>query len=503
MNRKKNNFVPFLVTLTILSLLLSGCTPGMTAVSPTGLPPATATTFSPSTAPSETIEPVKTVIPPVPEISLKPGDRYFSIDGRPGFIFSRNLAGYQTSDYELLLGLTKTGGSQLVRIQLDDVGMGYTNTGKLDEAWAVNWDRVFDKAAADGINIIPVFGFWANWNTDNYGFYSWKSNPLNKANGGPAASPAELFQKDSTTHKLWFNWMETLVKRWQGRNNIAAWETFSEINIASGTTEPMAVGFVEEAAAVIHAADSRHRPITASLADVGEWPGFYRSPAIDFINVHPYPISGNLDTYVISTVRKKLNQYNKPVLIGESGLNAATPDSEAGKITISKNAARGIQHAIWAGVVSGAMNGRALWWEDGHAIYFQTLGLSFINKYADSELAASKFMEGIDVSAFKPLVSQYKGKIIGAALGDEQTIIGWYRDAGCQPPDWPLQLVISKQNVTIIVPGSTKNWKVDFYDTQTGTVIPGTALAERQGSMITISLPDFTDDIAFKLYARQ
>ena len=501
MNRKKSDFAALLVTLFILSLLLSSCTSGMTTVSPTGLSPATAAALPPAKAPTNTGEPPATAILS-PEMTLKPGDKYFTVNGKPGFIYSRNLAGYDPFQYELLLGLTKTGGSKLVRVQLDGLGMGFTNTGDLDAAWAKNWEMVFDRAAADGISIIPVFGVWADWNngTPDYGYSTWNSNPLNNANGGPTANPGELFQKDSTTHRLWLNWMKTLVERWQGRKNIAAWEIFSEVNIASGTTEHIAVGFVEEAAAVIRAADSFHRPLTASLADVGEWPSFYRSDALDFINVHPYPISGKLDTYLISVVRQKLDQYDKPVLIGESGLNAATPDSEAGKITISKNAARGIEHAIWAGMVSGAMNGRALWWEDGYAIYFQSLGFSFLNNYHDSELAASKFIEGIDVSAFKPLASRVQGKITGAALGDEQMVIGWYRDAGCEPPDWPLQAVISKQNVILTVPGSTKNWKVEFYDTRTGTPLLGSATAERQGATITIGLPDFTDDIVFRMY---
>ncbi len=115
----------------------------ITTLPPTSLPtagetePVTANTVmvAPSVAPVNTavVSPTAT---PLPEITLIEGDFYFSIDGKPSFLFSRNLAGNEISQYSQLLDLTNTGGSKLVRIQLDSFGMGYSNTGKVDEAWA-------------------------------------------------------------------------------------------------------------------------------------------------------------------------------------------------------------------------------------------------------------------------------------------------------------------------------------------------------------------------------
>jgi hypothetical protein len=219
---------------------------------------------------------------PFPILILKPGENYFSIDGKPGFIFSRNIAGYEQDHYNTFLDWMKTGGSKLARIQLDSLGMGYTSSGGVDENWAAQWDRVFDKAEADGIYILPVFSGWFDWNSGT-GYSTWKSNPLNAANGGPVKSPAELFQKDSATQILWLQWMQTLVKRWQSRRNIPAWEIFSEVNLASGGTESTGISFVNLAASMIRASDPAHRPVTASLADDGRWPNFYRATEIDFL----------------------------------------------------------------------------------------------------------------------------------------------------------------------------------------------------------------------------
>lgn len=488
---KRNAHLTALVAITTCSLLISACAPheiaAPTLAVPTIASSATAT-VPPYPTPSNIVTPVSFAA-----LTLKPGDSYFSIDGQPGFIFSRNVAGYQQIQYRAFLDWTKAGGSRFVRIQLDSLGMGYTTEGGVEGNWAAQWDAVFSKAEADGLYVLPVFSSWFDWNAGT-GYSTWKSNPLNEANGGPVRSPAELFQKGSATQTLWMQWMQTLVKRWQARRNILAWEVFSEVNLASGSTESSGIDFVNSAARLIRAADPTHRPITASLADVGNWPDFYRETSIDFINIHPYPPSAQLDRSILTGVRNYITRYDRPVLIGESGLNAESPEKYA------PNAEVGVRHAIWAGIVSGAMNGRSLYWEDSFAMYFPELGMPFVQKYNMEELPAVKFVSGVDFSGFAPVASTSTSGIWGAAIGNEQMVLGWYRDATSEPPDWKMQPVISKQTVTLSVSGSGHTWKVDFFDTHTGTDIVSSIAVLWDRDRVTIPLPDFTDDIAFKMY---
>jgi hypothetical protein len=483
MNIKKE----MLALIAVLSLLISGCTPGGST--------------NPSATLLPTIAPTATPIS-LPKITLTKGDSYFSLDGTQQFLFSRNIAGYEPQQYLQFLDLTKNGGSRMVRIQLDSMGTGITPKGDVDGVWAQKWERVFDKAAADGLFMILTFTAWYDWNNGNpdFGYSNWKANSFNTANGGPVATPAELFKPGSSTQTMWLAWMKKLVERWQDRENIAAWEIFSEVNLATGPTQTTGIVFVEKAAELIRSADSHQRPLTASLADTGGWSSFYLSNAIDFINIHPYPISGQLDRTILEDVPGIINKYQKPVMIGESGLSALTPDSRPATLTIAAKADVGIKHAIWAAMVSGAMNGRALWWEDGVGIYFSELSWSYLNKYANADLAASRFIDKVDFKNFKPLNVQFSSTITGAVIGNEKMILGWFRDAKCEPPGWNLLPVISKQSVTITMPGSAANWKVDFYNTKTGTDIIQSITTTRKGNKITISLPDFTDDIAFKIY---
>jgi hypothetical protein len=498
--------LPVFAALAGLLFVIPGCSAAPTVtptlISPPTVPPTH--TSIPSVTSTFTAAPI-----PMPALTLKPGDLYFSVDGRQSMIFSRNIAGYQQSQYELFLDWTKAGGSKFVRVSLDTLGgMGLTGTGEVDPNWLTGWDRIFDLAEADGIYVLPVFSTWFDWNNGNpdMGYSTWKDNPVNQAKGGSVRSPAELFEKGSKTQTMWMNWMRTAVSHWHGRRNILAWEVFSEVNLASGPTETTGIDFVNTAAALIRSTDPG-RPVTASIADCPPgsgacyWPNFYKQSNIDFVEMHPYP--PQLDRVLITEVRKTLGKYDRPVLIGESGLSSATPDSEAGKLTVAKNAPLGVSHAIWASIVSGAMNGRSLWWEDGVGIYFPKLGIPWMQQYQAAELPAAKFVDGMDFSGFKPLATGTSSDIWGAAVGNEKTIIGWFRDAACEPPDWNLKPVLSGQTVTVAVPGSATDWHIDFYDTKTGTDIIRSSTITPNGNMATIPLPDFADDIAFKMFIQK
>jgi hypothetical protein len=498
--RNSHTFVIIVIILTMLSILLSSCTPSLPSiatVTPTDTP-----------YPTRTRTPIPTAtVNPLLVLTWNPGDGYFSLNGRPAFLFSRNLAGWVPDDWATLAGMAHRQGDQFVRVYTSsasmggDHGYGYTPTGEILEDWSNNWEHFFDVAEADGLYVLPSFWGWIDWN--DTGYNTWANNPFNSANGGPAEDPREIFKKDSPTQLLYLKWFKRLVTRWQAHKNILAWEVVSEVNLINGVSQPEGIYLARQLAKVVREADSLHRPVTASVADWSGWSDFLRSDAVDFINFHPYPPDGDLDRRILGQVPQLLNTYHKPVLIGESGLNAATPDSADGKITVAPNARTGVQHAIWAQLVSGAMNGRALWWEDGYGIYFPALGMRWVQKYTDVEAPVARFVEGEDMTGFKPIAARASDKIFGAALGNENLIIGWYRDASCEPPDWNLQPVVSKQTVTLTVSGTAADWQVDFYNTKTGTDIVRSTTVARNGDTITITLPDFTDDIAFKMYAQK
>jgi hypothetical protein len=497
-------------------LVASACGPGST-----GSPALPAVSGSPvvSAAASESaglgLTPSPIASPtssPFPAVTLQAGDAYFSVQGKQSFLLSRNPTGKTLADFDTALGWAQQGGARVIRVHLthgwwDDPWINADWS--VNEKWARDWDGFFDQAAADGISVIPVFGVWADWNdgTPNWGSDQWQYNPLNSAKGGPVSAPGQLFESGSATQKNWLAWVKTLVTRWQGRPNIAAWEIFSELNIASGAKghadakggvdEATGVDFTNQAMDVIHGADTQHHPVTLSLAGVysarDAWAKYYDLASLDFVEIHPY--SDTLDRELVKEIRADEATYKKPVMIGESGLWS---------MDAKPNAPVGVRHAMWAGLVSGAMNGRALWGPDGYWIYGTNSAadqLAAMQSYATVGLSVANFTSGVDFSGFKPLNSTSTAGVWGAAVGNDKSVLGWYRDAASEPPNWALKPSLCKQTATVAVPGSASGWRVDFYDTTTGTTLLSSTTVERRDGTVTVPLPCFHDDIAFKLNA--
>ena len=212
---------------------------------------------------------------------------------------------------------------------------------------------------------------------------------------------------------------------------------------------------------------------------------------MDIVQTHPYGehprYRGNLSEMIVDSVRERLRHYGKPVLIGECGLDARLP---AKTITLAERAPIGIRHALWASVVSGAMNGRMLWWEDGYDKYEHA---DIAGRYADAATPMARFVKGISFQELKPADVMLSKNLKGAALASNKLIIGWFRDAQCNPPDWPVRRV-SAEAVTLPKTGG-KRWSVQFYDTLTGNPIGEAVTVDRLDALV-IALPEFSESIA-------
>jgi hypothetical protein len=425
----------------------------------------------------------------LPALSLAPRDHYFTLVDTDRVVMSRNVTGQTTGDIIALLDQAKAAGSTLVRLHLTQgLGSGVTTAGAVDQTWATGWDVVFDHARAIGLYVVPVLGVAEDWNdgTPDSVFPEWSVNPWNAANGGPARRPEELVQAGSAVRAAWLGWVRALVTRWQPLRNVAAWEVFAELDLMAGAAEDVGTALASDAAGVVRAADAGRRPVMASLSAGADWPSLSGGPAVDIVQVQPY--STDLDTDLLSDVAAKLSAYGKPVMIGESGLSSAQPST-------APNAYTAIRHAIWAGVVSGAMNARALWWEDGYG------DPAFVDIYADVEAPAARFAGTFDFAGVKPLPATIAGGVVGAAVGNAQRVAGWFRSAACGPPAWDCGTPVNGATVTLPVPGGVSSWLPVFYDSSTGAPFGYMPLVTRGADgQVTLPLPsNLSDDVVFTL----
>ena len=427
-----------------------------------------------------------------PRFELRQGETYFRIDGKQAFVLGRNPVGMNPKAYVEHFHHAAIAGERFVRIHFTYLPPG-EKPGEVDAGMLQSWDAILDAAEKEGLTVLPVLGVWADWNdgSNKETWHAWDKNPYNAANGGPAEHPEALLD-DTRCRKLWLNRLELLVRRWAHRRAIVGWEIFSELDLVTGATEKRAVAFTESAASVIRSADPWKRPISASQAGIGEWPLLLKSKALDFIEIHPYAdgaFGGELDDLILSTVRARLARYGKPVLIGESGLNSGPPHNT---LDTAPRAEIGIRHAIWAAVVSGAMNGRALWWQDG---YDQFENADICRHYEQIAVTAAAFVRDMDFAGFVPVPCHSSQGVKGAVLGSERVRVAWFRDSMCSPPNW-LERPVSGQTVTMDAPGDS--WQVEFYDPTTGKLLSKLRLAVHEGHLQTV-LPEFTGSIAIKL----
>lgn len=430
-------------------------------------------------------------------VTLRPGESYLRLDGTPRFLLGRNPTGWETGQFTPLFRAARDSGEKLVRIHLTNGMAPHAAAGEIDEAWARRWEQVFDQARADGLYVLPVFGVWADWNDGSRGetWHGWETNPYNAAKGGVGRVPAEILG-DTVCRRQWLQWLEALVVRWRDRPEIVGWEVFSELDLVSGATEAAGVEFMVNAAAVVRQADPRHRPVTASLAGINEWPQLFASNAVDLVQVHPYAnlprYKGELSALILDCVRARLARYGKPVLIGESGLDSRPPQ---GTLVQAPGAPIEINHALWAALVSGAAVGRMLWWEDG---YDQYSGLDLRTAVQDASAPVARFAAAVDFTGFRPVAVTMSEGVKGAVLGNDRCLVGWFKDARCVPPDWPVQS-LEAQSVTLNVAGAAA-WHVEFTDPRSG-LVTGQADAQPQEGRLALSLPAFSGSIAFKLTA--
>jgi hypothetical protein len=437
---------------------------------------------------------------------------YFTVNGKQQFVATRNISGRSVAEIEALLDAARDDGTTLVRFHVTHLGgLGITASGGVDEAWSAAWEQVFAHAEADGIQVMPVFGVWADWNDGSSGetWHAWDQNPLNAANGGPAASPGELFQPGSAGQRAWIGWLGRVVNRWKGRANIVAWEVFSELDLvtwpgdrATPAFSAAAVAFFEAAAKRIRATDPERRPVTASASGGRwDWPELYQTPAMELVQLHLYGPGAELDSQILDAVATVRGLgLEKPILLGETGVDWRPPDGST--LTTAVEGPIATRHAVWAALVSGAMNGRALWWEDGYAVLQNgDSSVAFVEDYPAVEAPALAVLAGRDLTGMQPLPATFDG--VGGVLGAEDEAIGWLRDWSCAAPGWDCATEVAGGQATVEVPGIGLDWQASFYDPATGATVGEPVAVSRADvdAPLVLDLPTYHDGIAFTLGA--
>lgn len=365
---------------------------------------------------------------------------------------------------------------------------GYDGIGRYSLGNAARIDRVFDAAWAHGIRINVVINNHgqASARTDR----EWKDNPWNSANGGPLATPEEVF-----THPEVIAGQERLrrylIARYADHPAVLGWKLWSEVDLTAGKGPPLERWFKQ--------ATARWRDLdTYGHTCTTHWAGTYArvDPAIAAIDHIGYlcidayrgasrdggtwqPMTQLLANSLHDPARGLL-RWNKPLLTTEYGASGRAPLLMR---TVD------LRVAAFAALVSGHGGSPMTWWWEW--IDQNDLWASFV---AVRRVVADDDLRGGRSVALAARHGEHRlwcrawvnpGRVFGyvvddvfASTGKEVAIASGSIDIGNQ-----------------IEPG---RMQVRWFHADTGLILV-TQTMEHRGGPLTLSAPPFSGHLVFVL----
>jgi len=382
------------------------------------------------------------------------------------------------------------------------LGIEWTDTGlgdysrRLDRAWLL--DQVFLIAAKYGIGIDLVL--------INHGAFStstnpeWYSSPYNSANGGPIAYAGD-FATDETAWKFWERRLRYIVARYAAHSSLFTWEWWNEVTFTPIKSSDLSA-WIKRSSAVLDTWDPYRTLRTSSWssgASMQDWSD------LDYVVTHVYDPADPIKSLRAQSDALRTAFPNKPILVGEMGSGTVTEDP------FSDPTGLHLHNSQWAATFVGFAGPASYWWWD---IYVDPLNLW------GHTTGITKLTKGLDVATMKQ--GQIYGLPLATALtlSNSTTTIGWIRhnyfDRSAKgqllleaaitalKTKKPMKTTFPDpvfKGATISVPVSQNGtYEVTLMNTFTGKNV-ATMKATSKNLVVTLKVPKFTGDIAFRVEA--
>jgi hypothetical protein len=438
--------------------------------------------------------------------------RYLEFDdGAPFFAVGENMCWYDgrgTFAYDVWIPRLAEQGGNYIRLWMPSwaFGLEWITRGadgsvvssslgnyeeRLDRAWQL--DHVIELARRHRIQVMLSI--------QNHGAFSltnnseWVDSPYNAANGGPLATPKELFT-DAEAIRLFKQRLRYIVGRWGYASNIMTWELWNEVDLVEQPGGTAVADWHAQMAAELRALDPYDRLISTStslgdaLAPGSPFGVLWELDNIDYTQSHFYSFGGiGADfTQIFPRIGRRLLRFGKPVFISEAGVDfrgpaetiAADPDAD------------GFHDILWAAIFSETFGiGMSWWWDnvvDPLDLYFHFGPLAQFTEGVD--FAGEAFVaETIDFSA-------PDGRPLRAfMLRGETTVLVWIKNMQHQwtsPDNEPVN------GAVLILNGlGSGSWRATWLDTRSAQTSMGIHSAD--AAPLPIDIPTFTRDIALRL----
>jgi hypothetical protein len=352
-------------------------------------------------------------------------------------------------------------------------------------------DQVFRIAEQHGIYLLlclDYHGMFATkpdfWGGNNY----WPKNPYNATNGGPCITPNDFFTS-KTAQSLYEKRLRYLIARYGYSQHLMAWELFNEIdNDYNFLNSTNVATWHAEVGGWLHTHDAFGHLVTTSLTDRSDRPEIWSLPQLDFAAYHSYnePAPANRFAKISQSFLKR---YGKPVMIGEFGTDVA------GWGRTNDLHLRGWRQGLWGGALGGSVGSAMSWW-------WQNIDLE--NDYGIySSLGSILHCTGWGRGVWTNIVFQANAVPSASAIGlrgPHESLIYVVNSAGSFPTNAATQTLPLQHNQTITLTGCPAGkYFAEWYDPATASAL-GVSRAATSNAILTLSLPDYREDIIAVLY---
>jgi len=370
---------------------------------------------------------------------------------------------------------------------------GFHGVGHYNQYRAWMLDHILRLAEANGIYLILVINnhgkFGMTYDTE------WERNPYNKANGGFLEKCEEYFVNERA-HEATRKLLDYIVARWTASPNLLSWKLFTEVDLTGPSLEfyhdPSVAAWHRDMGAYLKTIDLYKHPVNT------HWMLSYQRindaiatlPELDFISTDAYYSLGSGTASLVKMLRDGTafaKARKKPMAITEFG-GSSYADNMG-------NLLKQIPIGLWTGFFNEAGIIPMYWWfalVEEKNLYHHYVTLN--------RFGAAEDRRGMAATAFTIPDTALEANL----LHRPDRILGWVFDRDFYFTDLENKNAATRDKVSLKTtapqPG---NYDIEFWDLQTGEVIETkTCQVPDDSPDLTIDLPTFQRDVAFKIIAR-
>jgi len=364
----------------------------------------------------------------------------------------------------------------------------------LAKAWTL--DYVLALASQRGVRVMLCLDYHGIFQVDPDmwgGNNRWPRHPYNASTGGPCGTQNDFFTNPAAAG-LYRKRLRYLVGRYGAYPSLLSWQFFNEINNVYRYLKPEdVVAWHDGMARWLHDRDPYRHLVTTSFGSVGEQAAMWQLESLDYCQWHLYLNWAGKCRHPAAACaevgERFLRDYGKPVYLGEYGTDGRGWRSDADPHR------RGLQQAVWGGVMGGTA-GTAMpwWWEGMHAAKVHALWKSLAG-FIDGTGLGSKGWEPLRL----PLPGE-AASVLAQALSNGRDALLWVIDPRFNYPEGVGEAeapVVS--GAQVVLPGLPDGrYVVTWWDPWQGAPCGQAAVTSRQGAL-WLPLPDFRVDLAARV----